>query len=1112
MLPFSRADLERLYHPATWKRGETLQEQGTVVELDVERDGKTISGKVKEADRRVPYLVRIQVQNGRGGRVKVSSTCTCMIHTQCEHAVAMLLHALHKTAAPEPEEQTVAIDSETEAWLAAMSGTNRASDSDNDVVLYLLEPAQRSWRDLGVAQPVSVRTSRARRLRDGMYGRDNSVSISQIASDDAPRFVTLEDQVIGRLLAGVPGNVRRLAGPTDGEVLRMMLATGHCHWQSSTNPALTLGEDRPGKVVWRFNGEGQQRALCELDGADDDTIILNLGQPWYADLKNGVVGKVETGLDVRPLRHLLNAPAIPAITAGLVRQKLVAAVPDIPLPEPLKKRERIEVAPTPVLHLHCPRVQVQRGLGWNKEIEDVDLPLLRLSFDYAGAQVGWQDGKTEINHVSDNRLLVIPRDALLEVPYVERLNALGLQPLGPTGLGKFADPSCRQDFTFEEGEEDDDLSFRWVQFNHQELPRLVREGWKVTFGPEYPYRVAKVTNGWHLDVVESGIDWFEAKVEIDVDGERLPLLPVILELFERAPESMSPSALEEAGEEPIYANLPDGRILPIPAERLAAILRSLYELLAAGKVDESGTLKLSRAEATRLIQLEDELPKNTLVWNGGESIRQLARQLTANGELPKCMPPRQLKADLRPYQKQGLDWLQFLHHANISGVLADDMGLGKTLQTLAHIALLKEQGKLDKPVLIVGPTSLIPTWRSEVRKFVPHIRLLVLHGQDRHDLFEHIQDYDVVLTSYALLLRDSDELLARDWRLVVLDEAQAIKNPTTKLARTAYKIKADQRLCLTGTPIENHLGELWSMFNFLMPGYLGDRENFRKVFRTQIEKDGNQERQQLLAARVRPFMIRRTKDQVAQDLPEKNEIMREIELTDTQRDLYETVRLAMHARVRQEIAERGLAQSNIAILEALLKLRQVCCDPRLLKSDKVDGFGLSQSAKLDLLSSMLPDMIENGRRIIIFSQFVEMLDLIEKMLTEIDIDFVKLTGRTKDRETPVKRFQAGEVPIFLISLKAGGTGLTLTRADTVIHYDPWWNPAVEAQATDRAHRIGQDKTVFVYKLISSGTVEEKMIELQQKKKQLVDGILTGTAGSMSFSEQDIDQLFAPLEA
>ena len=884
-----------------------------------------------------------------------------------------------------------------------------------------------------------------------------------------------------------------------------MLETGRCHWRNGQNHPLASGEPRAGRFGWRFDSEGQQHLTCDLNGAGNGAVVVGVGEPWYIDLKAKSCGRIETGVPQRVTRLLLKAPAIPAPHASLVRQKLQPSAAACPLPEPLRKRERLEIKPVPILHLHCPRVVASRGLGWKREEEEVELPLARVSFDYAGAEINWQHPGNEINHVKDNRLLVLPRDALLEVQAVERLNTLGLLPLGPTGLGRFAPESCRQDFTFEE-DENDDVSMMWVQFNHAELPKLAREGWRISFAEDYPYRVARADEAWKLEVTESGIDWFELDLGIEVDGQKVPLLPVLLDLFNRAEEELTPASLAASGDEPIYGTLPDGRLLPIPASRLKAMLEALYELFASRRIDDSGTLKLARAEATRLIALEDALPPGALEWEGGIALRDMARRLAAVTEIPPVTAPSGLKATLRPYQEDGLAWLQFLSSCGLSGVLADDMGLGKTLQALAHILAEKEAGRLHRPCLVVAPTSLIPTWRNEARKFAPSLRVLVLHGNERRDLFESIAKHDIVLTSYALLLRDRELLLGHTYSLAILDEAQAIKNPTTKLARTASQIKADHRLALTGTPMENHLGELWSIFNFLMPGFLGDRETFRRVFRNQIEKEGDPERQQLLGARIRPFLLRRTKEQVASELPPKTEVLREIDLTEGQRDLYESVRLSMHRRVREEIENRGLARSNIAILEALLKLRQVCCDPRLLKSGSNDAV----SAKFEHLMDMLPGMVENGRRIIIFSQFVEMLDLIDEALQAEKLPFVKLTGQTKDRETPVARFQAGEIPIFLISLRAGGTGLTLTAADTVIHYDPWWNPAVEAQATDRAHRIGQDKTVFVYKLIAAGTVEEKMVELQARKQALVAGVLSGTATGLSFTEDDIEALFAPL--
>ncbi|MEZ5847381.1 MAG: DEAD/DEAH box helicase [Geminicoccaceae bacterium] len=1114
MLPYSRTDLERLFADSIWRKAGDLVLEGAVIDVNVERDGKSITGRVK-GEKRTPYLTRIKIANGRGGRVRLSSTCTCLVHSECEHAAATLIGLLDETAAPDPEDATVAIDPELEAWISEINGASRngAAPGSADVVLYLLEPAQRSWREAGLAQPISVLTAKAKRMRSNIYGREHRIAVSNLVGDSLPPYVGLEDQVIGRMLGGanVPG--RRLSGLADSVLLEHMIGTGRCHWRNVQGDALRMVEPQRGHFSWKFDSDGQQRIVCELDDDSDDTIIIGLGEPWFIDTRHATCGRVDTGLGQSIAGRLVAAPAVPPAAATIVRQRLQPSAEKLPLPEPLRQRERLEIAPVPVLHLHCPSVVVVRGTGWRREESEIDLPLARLSFDYAGARIGWQNGRTELNHVADNRLLMIARDALGEVQAVERLNALGLQPLGPTGLGRFAAEDVRQDFTFEE-DDDDDVSVRWVEFNHIDLPKLEKDGWQIDFSENYPYQVVLDPPPWDIEINDSGTGWFELDLGIEVDGERIPLLPVLLDLFERAPEEMTPAALDAYGEEPVYGNLPDGRLLPIPAARLKAMLEALYEQFSTGcSPDDKGRLRLRSADVSRLACMDRSLTDDDVRWHGGERLLELSRRLSDHSGIREIEPPAGLDAKLRPYQLQGVSWLQFLVETGFSGVLADDMGLGKTLQTLTHLLALKESGGLDKPALVVAPTSLIPTWRNEARRFTPSLQFTVLHGNNRGHLYSRLDKAEVILTSYALMLRDRDELVRRRYRLVVLDEAQAIKNPTTKLARVACEIEADSRLALSGTPMENHLGELWSVFQFLMPGFLGERELFRKTFRNPIEKDGDTDRQGLLANRVRPFLMRRTKEQVASELPPKSEFVREIELSDEQRDLYESVRLAMHTRIRDEIKERGLARSNIAILEALLKLRQICCDPRLLKNGadgrESPGAGIG-SAKFELLLSMLDGMVENGRRVIIFSQFVEMLELIESGLKKHKLGYTMLTGRTRDRETPVKRFQEGGVPIFLISLKAGGTGLTLTRADTVIHYDPWWNPAVEAQATDRAHRIGQDKQVFVYKLVASGTVEEKMLELQDRKRALVQGIMGGVKSSLNFTEEDVEALFAPL--
>lgn len=561
--------------------------------------------------------------------------------------------------------------------------------------------------------------------------------------------------------------------------------------------------------------------------------------------------------------------------------------------------------------------------------------------------------------------------------------------------------------------------------------------------------------------------------------------------------------------ETVFATLPDKRLLALPSARLRPLLGALFELFQVDGIEVDGSTRLSPAQVAELAEFEAATAAVGLRWWDQGRRLALGRKLRDFSGIAAVEPPTGLRGTLRPYQGEGVNWLQFLREFDFGGILADDMGLGKTVQALAHLLVDKENGRAERPSLVVTPTSLMVNWRREAERFAPDLKVLTLHGTERKKHFSEIGQYDLVLTTYALLSKDKETLLAREFYFVILDEAQFIKNPATNVNKIACQLRARHRLCLTGTPLENHLGELWSLFNFLQPGLLGDSREFRKTFRRPIEKLGDKRRAAYLARRVKPFLLRRTKAEVEPDLPEKTEIVENIALDGGQRDLYESIRLAMHERVRREIANKGLARSHIVILDALLKLRQVCCDPRLLKLAAARK--ITQSAKLARLMEMMPPMIGEGRRILLFSQFTSMLALIETEIESRDIEYVKLSGKTRDRAAVVDRFQSGTVPIFLISLRAGGSGLNLTAADTVIHYDPWWNPAVEDQATDRAHRIGQDKAIFVYKLRTVGTVEEKILDLQATKRELAEGVFAGSGSAGPLGEEDLSSLFAPLE-
>jgi SNF2 family DNA or RNA helicase len=656
----------------------------------------------------------------------------------------------------------------------------------------------------------------------------------------------------------------------------------------------------------------------------------------------------------------------------------------------------------------------------------------------------------------------------------------------------------------------------WLNFVLTQLPLLREQGWQVEISEDFGFDLTPVDD-WYAVVDEAPErDWFDLELGIIVNGERLSLLPILINLLRSHPELMSASGIAkrrddeqllvqlnhftQRGGVPIQVALPYGRL-----KTVLATLGDFY-----WREDGNDAIRLNTADATRLKEL-DEMP---LIWQGGDRLRQFSDRLV-NIKNAEVIIPEGLNATLRTYQQEGLSWMQALRELEVGGVLADDMGLGKTLQTLAHLLMEKQAGRLDKPALAVMPTSLIPNWMDEARHFTPQLKVLALYGANRHQEYERLENYDLILTTYALLPRDVELLSKQLLHVLVLDEAQYIKNPNSKAAQAARALNARQRLCLSGTPLENHLGELWSLFHFLMPGWLGDAKQFNSNYRTPIEKLGNEKRLQHLNARIKPFLLRRTKEQVATELPPKTEIVHWVELNDAQRDVYETMRLAMDKKVRDEITLKGVARSQIIILEALLKLRQVCCDLRLVNHGQVNGTTPgtrhASSAKLQSLMEMVDELLAEGRKILLFSQFTSMLELIEAELEHRGIEYAILTGRTKDRRAPVQEFQSGKRSIFLISLKAGGTGLNLTAADTVIHYDPWWNPAAENQATDRAYRIGQDKPVFVYKMIARGTVEEKIQQLQQEKSALASGVLDGrTSGDWKLQDDDIAALFAPL--
>jgi len=531
-----------------------------------------------------------------------------------------------------------------------------------------------------------------------------------------------------------------------------------------------------------------------------------------------------------------------------------------------------------------------------------------------------------------------------------------------------------------------------------------------------------------------------------------------------------------------YCN-PDGQgFVEIPTTKMLMITKSLNSFDAIKDVlGEKYHIKTFRAGIiAELLDLGVE-------FKMGKKFDKFWQQISTFNTMEEVELPKGLHAELREYQSKGLSWLWFLYSYGLNGILADDMGLGKTVQTLALFQKAREE-KGQAPSLVLCPTTVVFNWENELAKFTPDLKVVNLTGATRASLYKEIKGADVVITSYALVRRDIEQLRKYDFRFIVLDESQNIKNADSQTAQAVKRLKGNHKFALSGTPIENRLSELWSIFDFLMPDFLYDEAEFNYRFIIPIMEREDKTVGARLKRQIYPFILRRMKRDVAKDLPDKVENLAYCELTPEQREFY----LEVLDSTKQEIfglANQGLEKNRMSIFAALLRLRQICCHPRLY--DKDGQRGPIESGKFERLKVMLEEIISEGGRILLFSQFVDMLDIVREWLRKKGIKHEYLTGQTKDRKEAVERFNSDEsIPIFLISLKAGGTGLNLTGADYVIHYDPWWNPAVEDQATDRAYRIGQTKKVFVYRIITKGTVEEKIQKLKAKKRDLVDSIIS----------------------
>ena len=623
----------------------------------------------------------------------------------------------------------------------------------------------------------------------------------------------------------------------------------------------------------------------------------------------------------------------------------------------------------------------------------------------------------------------------------------------------------------------------------------------------YNYYISKAGPNWqfiekdNLDFYKLNKKGLELVANIDFDPDSTDKFYIELKGMAEDKELDFEKIIDLTYEGAKYYNIPSGGQVSIPVDDVLSLLKSFNTYDVYKNDEDKYVVKTYRAGVV------SEMEKKGITLKMSRSFSKFWKEISTFSTMGTTTLPKASKAELREYQHKGYSWLWFLYQYGLNGILADDMGLGKTVQTLTLLQKAKEKNKKETS-LVICPTTVVFNWEKEIEKFAPNLKYMSLSGSDRKEKFKDIEDYDVVITSYALIRRDIEELKKIKFRYVILDESQNIKNAQSQTAKSCKMLNSNHRLALSGTPIENKLEELWSVFDFLMPGFLFDSNEFKHRFVDPIVEDEDTEVQKRLRSQIFPFILRRMKRDVARDLPDKVESVAYCELTSDQKDLYLQVLDSTKEELFKSIETVGLEKSRMSIFSALLRLRQICCHPRLY--DKEGKLGINESGKFEHLQEMLEEIISEKHRILLFSQFVGMLDIVKSWLETKGIKYEYLSGKTKDRAEVVERFNSDPtIPIFLVSLKAGGTGLNLTGADYVIHYDPWWNPAVEDQATDRAYRIGQTKKVFVYRLITKNTVEEKIQALKSKKRSLVDSVISIDRNIVkSLTYQDIKDIFS----
>ncbi|MBN2894551.1 MAG: DEAD/DEAH box helicase family protein, partial [Campylobacterales bacterium] len=968
----SEGRLRGQFYGNYWDRGRSYR--ADVLNLECAQSEERVSLKARvRGSSYTPYTCTIDCVRSP---LRLIGTCSCPVGYNCKHIAAVAMVALSKGCFEPPKSPREIAQKKIDQWFGALATALPATPQES------AEGAQFFYAlHLSATGTIKLELMTRKILKKGGFGKEYSFNIDRHRHN----YHTLEGvgaadrEIIGLCLKLQPAyyasNPIDLEGMYGAIVLRKALESGKCYLKKELQTPLRLAATRTFNLGWRkWGGELKLEFTCkEAKGAQ----LLLLEPYMYLDAKSFEVGEV-SGVDFTPsvVRSLLAMPKIAQEDAAYLTKKLLIEYPylNLPLPKSDYVHTLEHIAPRFILELSGRHARLHVRYG-----------------DYE-AQIA-KALRRETLEAGEAQMVVLERNLEAEAEAIALLQerfALSPQHFGDERSILFAPPQGTQA-----------ALYAWHRFLEGGVSELRTLGWEVREGeePMMDFSAAESVDA----AIEDQNGWFDLRFDLHVEGERFgaaTLLAPILREYDTL----------EAMPELLYLPLDAQRCITVSKALVAPLIETLCALFDT--YGEHDAYKLHAYDAPLL----QKMGRSGLAFSGDSRLQEIAQKLEHFEGIVEVQPPQGLKADLRDYQRKGLAWLQFLREYGFGGILADDMGLGKTVQTLAYLLLEQEALRLEKPVLIVAPTSLMSNWRREAERFAPSLKVLTLQGDARKERFDAIAHHQIILSTYPLIVRDFEMLSAHEYSYLILDEAQHIKNHRSKAAQHLRAIRADAKLCLTGTPMENHLGELWGIFDFLMEGFLFEEKFFNEQFRTPIEKLQDASKRTLLHERTRAFMLRRRKNDVVRELPSKTEMIRSVPLGKEQAALYESIRISMDKQVRDAIAAKGFARSQIMILDALLKLRQVCCDPSLLKIESAKK--IKESAKLEMLLELVEELLEEGRRILLFSQFTSMLSIIEERLERAKISYVKLTGATKKREEVIDAFKNGNVDLFLISLKA----------------------------------------------------------------------------------------------